>query len=562
MTAIPKSPKRVLVIGLDGATFDLFTPWCEQGVLPNLKALIDRGVSGPLRSIFPPVTAPAWVTFQTGKNPGKHGIFEFLQHDGASFELVPVNATMRDGLPIWEILTRAQKKVAILGVPVTYPPQPLNGIQICGFLAPRGARDFTVPVSLLSEIESRFGPFPLYHSQVYSPGHVGDVLDEAFHHLRYKRRLDLALLGEREWDFAVAYFEGSDRLQHELWHLMEPRHAMHDVAETREHLPRLIDFYRELDATVGDLVALAGPDAAVVVMSDHGFGPIDRYLNFNVWLLERGFLTLKKDPMTLLKRALWNAGITPSLGYKLSMRLGLAQQRLKKGVTARSSTFALVNKIFLSLANIDWSQTRAFSRGNYGQIYVNLKGREPFGSVNPGREYEETVKEIISRLRETSDPETGETLLGEIYRKEEIYSGRYVERMPDVVFIPRDMRYKALGIVDFTTRRFIEPTFGNSGDHRMDGIFVAGGPPFAGPRRATGLSLIDLTPTILHMLGLPVPSDMDGRVLTDVLDPEWCAAHPIVLGEPAVADSGKKLNLSEAEREEIRNRLRGMGYVS
>ncbi|MBN1825290.1 MAG: alkaline phosphatase family protein [Candidatus Eisenbacteria bacterium] len=555
---------RVLITGIDGVTFDTLDPWMDDGVLPYLASIRREGVTAPLRSTFPPITAPAWVSFMTGKNPGKTGIFEFLYSRGGTFEQTPVNATVRDGIPLWEILSREGRRVLVLGVPVTYPPDPVRGTLISGFLTPPGARDFTRPPELLDELEEAFGPYPIYHKEVYQKGKVDRVLDEAFRILEYRRNVSLKLLKEREWDFAITYFEGTDRVQHELWHVFDETHPHSNRKESRAHRDRVLDYYREVDETarlVGEAARGFDPDATEIIMSDHGFGPIHTYMNFNVWLWENGFLRLRRDLSTRLKTLLFRLGFTPALGYRAAMRFGLAGLRLSRGVGARSVLFDRINRIFLSLENIDWEKTRAFSKGNYGQIYVNLRGRERFGSVDPA-DYDRTAGELVDKLREIRDPEDGGPLLAEVFRREERYEGPYVERMPDVLFIPRDMKHKALGIVDFTTRRFLEPTFGNSGDHRMDGVFFARGGPFlGGAGRIETLSIADVTPTVLHVFGLGVPEDMDGRVIEAALRPDWLRENPVRFRPPYERARPEELDLDDAERREIIDRLKGMGYV-
>jgi predicted AlkP superfamily phosphohydrolase/phosphomutase len=554
---------RVLVIGIDGVTFDTFDPWMDEGLLPHLASVRAEGVHAPLRSVFPPITAPAWVSFMTGKNPGKTGIFEFLYSKGGQDEPVPVDASFRDGVPIWEMLSREGKKVLVLGIPVTYPVDRVNGCLIAGFLTPRGVRDYTHPPELLDEIEAELGPYPIYHKEVYQKGKVGRLIEEAFQILRYRRAVALRLLREREWDFAIVYFEGTDRIQHEVWHIFDETHPRADKAETARYRDRVLAFFREVDDTARQIAETAGEkDVVEIVMSDHGFGPIHQYLNFNVWLYEEGFLVLKGDALTRLKTLLFRAGLTPAAGYRAAMRFGLAGLRLSRGVGGRSGLFRLINRFFLSLENIDWKKTRAYSKGNYGQIYVNLRGREPHGSVDPA-EYEGTVRDLMEALRAIPDPEGGKLpLLESVFRREDVYSGPYLERMPDVLFLPRDMKYKALGIVDFTTRRFIEPVFGNTGDHRMNGIFLARGAPFrSGGRRMPIVSICDLAPTILHVLGQEVPNDMDGRVLLEMLREDWSAAHPVRSRPPYEDERREGRELSEEERREIVDRLKGMGYV-
>lgn len=324
--------------------------------------------------------------------------------------------------------------------------------------------------------------------------------------------------------------------------------------------PRLRQFYALLDQGLGEIVKDAGR-AEVVVASDHGFGPIHAYLAFNIWLLDKGYLVLKRGPATLLKRLVYGAGLTPVLFYRLSMALGLARLRLSGGFHSRQKMQMLLNRFFLSFDNVDWKRTRAYSRGNYGQIYVNLKGREPRGSVSPGREYESVRAAIRKDLLESRDPLSGEAMFEKVCFREEIYSGPYVDEAADILFLPRDMRYKALGTLDFTSSKFIFPVYGNSGDHRMDGIFLGSGEAFRQGAKLDGPSLVDLAPTVLYLLGLPVPRQMDGKVLMDAIRDEHLIEYPVDYCDAELLGRAGGNTLTSQESEDIKRRLEGIGYI-
>jgi predicted AlkP superfamily phosphohydrolase/phosphomutase len=556
--------RRLLVIALDGTTFDLIGPWLDDGELPNLRRLQDEGVRGELQSIVPPVTAPAWCTFMTGKNPGKHGVFEFFLREPGTFAEIPVNSHARYGSTIWDLLGRADKKVLVVSVPVTYPPTPVNGHLVAGFLTPMGDRSFTYPPELLAEIEAAVGAVELYHVEVYRKGKAHVVLDELERVLEANRRVNRWLLENKEWDFAICHVWGTDRFGHELWHILDVDHPHHDPAEAAIHRRRCLDYWRRVDEVVGEWLAVA-PDAGAIVLSDHGFGPIHNFLVFNVWLLESGFLHVKSDLATFLKRSIFELGLTPALGYRLAMKLGFARMRLKAGVGTRGKLIERINRAFLSLRDVDWSRTRVYSKGNYGQLFLNLKGREPQGIVEPGQEEAQVIEEVVAALRALTDPESGRPLIGEIWRADELYDGPFRRRAPDITFLPADMRNKALGTVDFTSNRFVERAYGNSGDHRLQGIFFMRGEGVRAGARVEGARLLDAGPTILHYLGEGVPEDWDGRVLTEIFTEEELARHPVrsVPGEPpaGVDGRGERGDLTPEEMAEIRNRLKGIGYV-
>ena len=568
MTSSPK--RRLLVLGLDGSTWKLMKRFTEDGTMPNLRSLLKRGASCDLVTMVPPVTATSWTSFFTGLNPGKHGVFEFLlRRKGISegsvsarnpFGEIPVNSTLRDGLPIWELAGRAGLKSVVVGVPITYPPEKINGCMISGFLTPFGKRDFTYPPGLLDELEAEFGPYKLYHRQVYSKKGVGLVLDELYDVLDFNVKVTRHLMRKVAWSLFFSHFWGTDRAQHELWHLLDEAHPRHDAEEGRRFGPRLKGFYAALDKGVAEIVADAG-DANVMIVSDHGFGPIHTFLSFNMWLLKHGYLVLKKDPGTLLKRLTYAMGFTPVFFYRLSMALGLARHRLSGGFHSRQKMAMLLNRFFLSLSNVDWARTRAYSRGNYGQIYVNLKGREPMGCVRPGKEYEDLRAALKRDLLSTREPAGGERMFERVFFREELYSGPYVDEAPDIVFLPRDMKYKALGTLDFTSNSFAFPVYGNSGDHRMEGIFLGVGDAFGEGRRVDPLSILDIAPTVLHLLGLPVPKAMDGKVAKEILREDYLDRNPVEYADIELLGRTGGRDLTAEDDADIKRRLEGIGYI-
>jgi predicted AlkP superfamily phosphohydrolase/phosphomutase len=556
--------KKVLFIGLDGATFDVLDPLIDQGLMPRLKQFIDQGVRGPLETTIPPITPTAWVSWMTGKNPGKHGVFEFLLRRKGSGALpdTPVNSHSRDGLPFWDLLGQMGKQAIVTNVPCTYPPSMVNGVMISDFLTPRGRRDFTYPEKLIEEVEGRFGPYELYITEVYTPGNVDKILDQLFTELEYKTNVNRYLMEQYGWDVFATHYWGTDRFQHELWHLLDETHPFFDRKEHDAHINRIHEYWHAVDSTLGELFDDVGNDATVYLGSDHGFGPIEKFLCFNVWLIDEGLLVLKRDAMTLFKRAVFRLGLTPDLAYRSAMKMGLAHLRLSVGVTNRSKLMKVANLLMLSLEDVDWSRTVAFSKGNYGQIFINVRGRDEHGIVEPGAAYETEVRQVIDKLRALVDPATRQPLIGSIWRREDLYTGPHIDEAPDIQFLPADMTNKPLGTLDLTSNKFITPVYGNSGDHRMHGILLGRGPELRSGTLVEGARIIDFAPTILHSFGVEVPSDMDGRVLEEIFTEQYMAENPVRTSEAAEYVAPESTGaMTDEESEEIRQRLRGLGYL-
>jgi predicted AlkP superfamily phosphohydrolase/phosphomutase len=242
------------------------------------------------------------------------------------------------------------------------------------------------------------------------------------------------------------------------------------------------------------------------------------------------------------------------------MRAGFARVRLAAGVGTRKRLIERINRVFLSLRDVDWSRTRAYAKGNYGQLFLNRQGREPRGIVSDA-DADQVLNELEADLRGLQDSKSGEPLIGGIWRKEQLYAGPFLDRAPDLTFLPRDMRHKALGTVDFTSHRFREPVYGNSGDHRMDGIFFLRGPGVRVGASIEDAKLVDVAPTILHHLGVGVPADFDGAVLERAFTDDE-RARPILRTAPSSAAGASTTDgLSPEAAREIRDRLKGIGYL-
>ena len=549
------------MIGLDGMTFDVLDPLIEDGTTPAIGRLVRDGARAPLETIFPPLTAAAWTSAVTGKNPGKHGILEFFLRRPGTMEDMAVNQKLRDSRAIWDLLGDAGIRSIVTNVPCTYPPESIPGVMISDFLTPGGRRDFVKPDGLLDEIESEFGPYRLHLGGTYRRGQIDSVVDELIDEIEYKTKVNRFLMEREEWGACFTHVWGTDRIQHELWHLFDPRHPRHDPEEAKGYRSRVTEYWTRVDDCVAQMVEAAGPSCNTVIVSDHGFGPLHKYCSFNVWLLQQGFLRLKSDAATIVKRLAFALGVTPEFAFKMSRRVSAGGAKAKRGVTADRTARGKLNKLFLSFNNVDWSRTKVYSKGNYGQLFVNLKGREPNGTVAPGAEYEAVRDDLIRRLRAITDPATGKPLIGEVFKREELFHGRHVESAPDVCFLPADMRYISIGDMDFTSNRFIVDAFGISGGHRMHGIFAAHGPSI---RRGTALGaahITDLTPTMLHLLGQPVVDDMDGRVLEEILEPAFAQANPIRTVAATGGHEAADADLSADETGEIKDRLRELGYL-
>lgn len=553
MSKRPPHKLKILVLGLDGATLDLINPLIEQDRLPNIAHIKQEGVSGRLRSTLPPVTAAAWSTFMTGFNPAKHGIFQWRTYDPTKYTNLDERVVTADrlaGRTFWDALGCAGYRVGVITVPVTYPAWPVNGYMVSGYPCPDTKRNYTYPPEWGETLTQS------YNLSVDHYLNAGDekILKDGLDMLRRRTDLALDLASKGKIDVCVMVLGAIDRAQHDFFKYADTRFPAYHTAppEFREAINR---HYEVADEQVGRLLETLAPDGVALIISDHGGGPHpSRYFHTNAWLCAHGWLATRKSgavsTTNLFRRGI--QVIRQWLPFEETLRRMLPESIVNQ---ARSYT--------LNITDMDWSRTKAYRFPMYHPaegIEINLKGRQSQGYVEPGAEYEQLVGEIMQALHDAHDPETGGAVVQEAYFKEEIYSGPYLDIAPDIVFVccPSHRTGVELG-GDFTDPVDLDALQKYNGVHTMDGILFVCGKGIVRGKEIIGAHLVDIAPTVLHLAGLPVPKEMDGRVLTEIFT-EDRAAVPVKYVETETWRA-MQTKLTPKEEADMLEKLRGLGYV-
>ncbi|MDX1415453.1 MAG: alkaline phosphatase family protein [Candidatus Promineifilaceae bacterium] len=554
-------PGKVVVAGLDGATFDLIKPWAAEGHLPVLQRILTDGAHGTLNSTVPPMTAPAWTSFATGCNPGQHGLYDWIAREANSYRFTPVTALDSSVPPLYTLLSGYGRKVVALNVPMTYPPVPVNGVMVSGMPTPSTDVKFTYPEDAYQDILNAIGEYILYPDpgEAYSDSGIDSFLERLYRSADLRMQAFTYLRKREDPDFAMMVFNGTDTISHALWKYMDSSHPLYDPAKAHKYGHAIRDYYKHVDTLLACVVQSLDENTTLIIMSDHGFGPFHKFIHVNNWLIQQGFMTIKSDLRSRVKRTTFEMGFSPMNVYNTLMKLGFG--KLKREVV-RGQGQGLLKTLFLSFVDVDWSRTLAYSLGNVGQVYLNVAGREPQGIVQPGEEYEQVRKQIIERLERLRDPDTGERVVGTIYRREEIYHGDQLEHAADIVFIPTRLEYFGFGEYEFGSHQIIEAMQrGISGTHRMNGIFLAYGAAIKGGVEIEKASLIDLAPTILHLMSAPIPEQMDGQVLEEIITPDFVSGSISSNDHWSHSDHDNGSGLSDEQKKIVADRLRGLGYV-
>ena len=534
---------KTIIIGIDGATFDLIEPWIDDGTLSSMAEVRDEGASGVLTSTVPPFSAPGWTSAVTGVNPGRHGIYDFFRLD--TYEHRMITSTCRRVPAIWNVLDRLGGRSIIVGVPGTYPPEPIDGVMITGLLTPSRSTDFIHPPELRQaledlEVESWWDQLPLTVYSSYAPDKVLEILLER---TESKMRVLGRLMREQAWDLAMVVLRSTDYIQHFLWE---------EVAQIRR-------LYEHIDAQIGDLME-DYPQATCVILSDHGFQPVERCFYVNNLLYNAGLLNTIGHPR--LNGQYFSLELGKRLGRLLSYLLPI--ERLPRSSWAHR----LFDSVSANTGYIDFTRTRAYchsatSRG----IRINLRGRENQGVVRP-RNYERVRRTVARLLQKARDPETGKPIVRKVQWPEEVYGFRD-DQSADILF-ELERGYGALELVVPTENvvdnfRSFDCQLGLaartdeyelSGDHTPEGILLMKGRGIRPGVRLEGAQIVDIVPTVLHGMGLPIPEDLDGRVLQEAFSDKREVKHFSLPNR--TVDSHE---LSQEEETELRRRLQGLGYL-
>lgn len=459
---------KLLIIGLDCADPRFVFGWKEE--LPNLRRLMEKGAYGPMLSCHPPITVPAWAVMMSGKDPGQLGYYGFRNRMDYSYDGYTIaNATAVKCDRVWDILSRRGKKVVLLGVPQTYPPKPVNGCVVSGFLAPSTESNYTYPAPLKDEIEEVAGGYVLDVENFRTDDKealLGRIYDKTQKHFKVAKHL----IRTKPWDFFMLVEMGVDRIHHGFWSYVDPEHRKFEPGNPFEN--SIKEYYKYCDREIGELLSLVPEDTVVMVISDHGARKMEGGICFNEWLIREGYLALKSYPQT--------------------------QTRIAD-------------------AEIDWSRTIAWGDGGYyGRLFMNVRGREPEGILEPG-DYEKVRSELIRKIEAIPGPD-GEDIGTKAHRPEDIY--REANGVPpDLIVYFGALGWRSVGSVGRgSIHTFENDTGSDEANHDWNGVFIlnengcrAGN---LEPGYRNGIRIYDIAPTILDLFGTKPEGESTGKSLT------------------------------------------------
>lgn len=516
---------KVVVLGFDGMDPHLLDDLIEEDRLPTFEELRERDLYSPIESTVIPMSPAAWSSFLTGTNPGKHGIYDFITRTGGGIEdFEVVTATNRQAPSIWDYCNARDLRVGVVGVPITYPVDAVDGFIVSGFPTPTANEQSYAPSDIpdRSPVDlSELHPHVLYDgtnrdSFVYDQFRLWDAMEE-FHEFA---------LGQLDWDVYVSVFKQTDDIAHICW-------GEEPLKEAYERADRVVgNTIETLEAQDGEFLLL--------VMSDHGFGPIDKTLFLNNVLIDTGYQKLRNSLGTKIRRIFNRNGINLLTAYRILARLGLAESVLSMSYDDSTTSAALEwlrERLFLGVHDIDPDASIAFSRGNFGQIFLNDMSQK---------------EHLLSSLREYRVDD--EPIVEELYTADEEFHGPHVDKAPDVMIRTPDYRYvTSRGFALATDAILTDHVLQRTADHKPKGVLFAHGPTVDNTADIGSPKLEDLLPTILARMNLPVPDYVDGDVLEGV-------GVTAVEVEPYDLDSQKDAR-QDVDAEKIREQLESLGYT-
>lgn len=537
-----------VLIGLDGATYTILEPLMQDGVMPFLRDFIANGVHGVLNSTTHPLTPPAWTSLMTGQTPGTHGIYDFVtvewDGDHPGYRLLTSHDIKSE--TIWSIAGRQECKVTSLNFPCMFPPPEINGFLMPGFVPWQYLPRAVHPKGLYKRLKEQ----PEFNARDISMD--WDVERKALQGLPeedYEPWIRHHIAREQQWfqitkflmqnepcELTAILFDGVDKLQHLCFALLDPKSYPENPTPWEQSVRELaISYFRELDEFIRDIVTMAGPAARVFMASDHGFSLAGNYIFYaNTWLEQNGYLK-------------WVEDVEVDQSGHLTLEGHAGSDTLydwgwdESPSTPHTTAFALT----------------ASSNGIYIRRAVN-----PGDPGVPADEYEAFREKLRQQLLSYCNPNTGELVVKEVLTREQAYPGTQMGKAPDLTLKLYDHGF--LSVLRSETPMVERKS--DYGTHHPEGVFIAGGPGIRKSERIDAFSIVDITPTLLYSLGLPIPEDLEGRANQAAFEREFVQANPLQSGEPtlpteAALAAKKEQSMSAEEQQQVMERLQALGYV-